>query len=93
MRQQLRQNSTVIVMTLFSVQQVNEGHVLYILTSVWVLCTPNTGKNLLFMFFAQKTLKKEEEATKLGQNLAKKVFLGFNLTLIEGFVPRKKHVF
>ena len=38
------------------------SEVLYILTSVWVLLTPNTGRNLLFQHLLCKKLKKEEKA-------------------------------
>ena len=36
-------------------------HLLYILTSVRVLCTPNAGWNMLFNIFRTKRLKKEEK--------------------------------
>ena len=33
-------------------------HLLYILTSIWVLSTPNAGQNLNFQHFFAKKLKK-----------------------------------
>ena len=44
---------------------------LFILTGVWVLRTPNAGQNILFCLFCAVKLKKEEKAIKLVQNLAK----------------------
>ena len=43
---------------------------LYILTSVWVLCTPNAGRN---SHFQHKILKKHQKGTNLLQNSAKKL--------------------
>ena len=42
---------------------------LYILTSIWVLHTPNAGQNILFQYFFAKKLKKEEQAWNLLQDL------------------------
>ena len=52
---------------------------LYILTSFWVLRTPNPGQNLFFSsYFAKKSWKKWK-SKDLRQNLAKKlVFLGLH---------------
>ena len=44
---------------------------LYILTSLWLLHTPNTDWNMLFQCFSLKKHKKKEKARQLGENLAK----------------------
>ena len=36
-------------------------------TSVWVLCTPNNGQNILFHIFRMKNLKKKGKAGKMRQ--------------------------
>ena len=45
-----------------------ETLVLYILTSLWVLRTPNTGRNMLFQHFSAKKAKKEEHWGKYSKN-------------------------
>ena len=37
---------------------------LYILTSIMVLRTPNTGQNMVFLVFHMKNVKKEEKEGK-----------------------------
>ena len=60
---------------------------LYILTSTWVLCKPNTGWNMLFDVFCMKNVKKEE---KWGNIMKTHVLGACTQTLVDGFVPRKK---
>ena len=49
-----------------------------ILTSVWLLHTPNAGQNLNFQhFFAKKAEKMQKKVVNLQQNLAKKRFFKF----------------
>ena len=39
-------------------------YLLYIFTGVWVLRTPNAGRNMLFKYFLQKNWKKQETEYK-----------------------------
>ena len=57
-----------------------ELSIIFFLTSIWVLRTPNAGQNMLFKSFLCKKVKKEEKAWKLIQNLEKKNIL-FGLDL------------
>ena len=41
--------------------KTNLSQVLYVLTSVWLLPTPNPGPNMLFHIFCVKNIKKEEK--------------------------------
>ena len=50
---------------------------LYILTSIWWLHTPNTGQNLLFQCFQAKILKKEKKSKKFGAKFSRKSFFLF----------------
>ena len=47
---------------------------LYILTSIWVLWTPNAGQNSHFHHFLCLKAKKMQKVTNLDWNLAKIVF-------------------
>ena len=60
---------------------------LYILVSVWVLRTPNAGRNSHFQRFL---CKKPKKARILQQISAKnRVFLHFTKTLVDCFTPKK----
>ena len=62
---------------------------LYILTSVWVLGTPNTSQNMLLScFWHKKAGKKEDNWGKIWQ---KCVFSVCTKTLAEAFIPWKKN--
>ena len=50
---------------------IEEQNVLCILTSIWVLCTPNTWGNIHFQHFLYKKLKKREKSNKFA-GLSKK---------------------
>ena len=43
---------------------------LYILTSIWVLCTPNTDWNVLFYICQIKKCKKEQKEGKIWQKMS-----------------------
>ena len=45
--------------------------VVYFLTSVWVLNTPNADQNMLFHVFGIKKLKRGKKQEKLKHNLSK----------------------
>ena len=53
----------------FGPNQVSKGLLVYILTSIWLLHTPNAGRNMLFQCFSCKKLKKQERASKWRQNI------------------------
>ena len=61
---------------------------LYILTSVWVLRTPNAGWNLHFQHFCAKKLKKYKKSNKFNAKFRKKFFFICTKTLVECFIPR-----
>ena len=66
-----------------------ELSIIFFLTSIWVLRTPNAGQNMLFKSFLCKKVKKEEKAWKLMQNLEKQYFV-WTRSLVEGFT--KEHL-
>ena len=47
---------------------------LYILTSIWVVLTPNAGPSMLFNIFCAKKLKKGRKSKKFAGKFIKKVF-------------------
>ena len=57
--------------------------VMYISTSVWVLCTPNTGQNMLFQW---SLCRKAKNWSKIWQKSAYWVCIQ---TLAEGFISKK----
>ena len=62
------------------------SNLLYISTSVWVLCTPNAGQNSHFQRFCGKKLKKE----RCSKILQKTRFFKFAPeTLVNCFIPKK----
>ena len=64
----------------FCLELLNE-YVLYIFTRVWVLCTPNTGQNMLFQLFCAKKLKKGAKSKEFVENFTLKIFFSGNKIL------------
>ena len=64
-----------------------EGYVLYILTSIWVLRTPNAGLIVIFSICCAKKLKKCKESSKFGVKFSKKKFFWVSTqTLVYCFI-------
>ena len=67
---------------------------LYILTSIWVLRTPNTGQNMQFYHFlgikATIYFLSKKFAAKLSKNGVLKICTKI---LVQGFIPRKNTIF
>ena len=51
------------------VPSIGIQYLLYILTCVWVLHTPNVGPNMLIHIFSMKNVKEKKEG-KMKQNMA-----------------------
>ena len=64
---------------------------LYILTSVWVLCTSNTGWNSYYWHFCAKKLKKCKKSNKFGAKFNKKIsFLNLHQNAGRKFFSQKE---
>ena len=63
---------------------------LYILTSVWVLRTSNSGQSMIFLCFSCKKLKKEEIRKKIEVKYIKqKIILSLHPDACQGFYSQK----
>ena len=66
---------------------------MYILTSVWVLGTPNAVRTMLYQhFFVQKAEKRKKKQEKGGNNLAPRKEVFQVCTQSQGLKTLKKHI-
>ena len=80
-----RKEATALFIELNSVK-IPKFYLLYISTSVWVLGTPNAGRNSHFQHKAEKTQKND----KLGVKFSIQTFFWASTqTLVDSFIPRK----
>ena len=66
---------------------------MYILTSLWVLHTPNTGQNMLFQHLSCKKAEKGIKSKKIRAKFIKIPFFSFNKKACWGPTDQKWHQF
>ena len=67
-----------------------DTHLLYILTSPWVMDTPSAGQKNAFSKILCQKLKKEEKARKLMQNLGINIFFSLHQNAGFGFLGQRE---